>query len=74
MNAQSIFILLSGKLVDTIEHSSTISDGQESWDLSFKGWNGHCISEFMFFMLMLRDIGQKDWKVCDNKMMKIKNI
>jgi hypothetical protein len=24
---------LSGKLVDTIEHSSSISDGQESWDL-----------------------------------------
>ena len=24
---------ISGKLVDTIEHSSSISDGQESWDL-----------------------------------------
>ena len=27
---------ISGKLVDTIEHSSTISDGQESWDLVSK--------------------------------------
>lgn len=27
---------LSGKLVDTIEHSSTISDGQESWNLVSK--------------------------------------
>jgi len=27
---------ISGKLVDTIEHSSTISDGQESWDLISK--------------------------------------
>jgi hypothetical protein len=27
---------LSGKLVDTIEHSSTISDGQASWDLVSK--------------------------------------
>ena len=24
---------ISGKLVNTIEHSSTIADGQESWDL-----------------------------------------
>ena len=27
---------ISGKLVDTIEHSSTISDGQEKWDLVSK--------------------------------------
>ena len=27
---------ISGKLVDTIEHSSTIADGQESWDLVSK--------------------------------------
>ncbi len=27
---------INGKLVDTIEHSSTISDGQESWDLVSK--------------------------------------
>lgn len=27
---------LSGKLVDTIEHSSTIADGQEKWDLVSK--------------------------------------
>jgi hypothetical protein len=27
---------ISGKLVDTIEHSSTISDGQEGWDLVSK--------------------------------------
>jgi len=27
---------ISGKLVDTIEHSSTISDGEESWDLVSK--------------------------------------
>ena len=27
---------ISGKLVDTIEHSSTISDGQKSWDLVSK--------------------------------------
>ena len=27
---------ISGKLVDTIEHSSTISNGQESWDLVSK--------------------------------------
>jgi hypothetical protein len=27
---------LSGKLVDTIEHKSSISDGQESWDLVSK--------------------------------------
>ena len=27
---------ISGKLVDTIEHDSVISDGQESWDLVSK--------------------------------------
>ena len=27
---------MAGKLLDTIEHNSTIADGQESWDLVSK--------------------------------------
>ena len=49
---------LSGKLVNTIEHSSTIADGQEKWDLVSK--DGMDIAYGIYvFHVSAPDIGEK---------------
>jgi hypothetical protein len=49
---------LSGKLVQTIEHESTIADGQEKWDLTSK--DGMDIAYGIYvFHVNAPDIGEK---------------
>jgi len=49
---------LSGKLVDSFKHSSTISDGQESWDLVSK--DGMDIAYGIYvYHIDAPDVGQK---------------
>lgn len=49
---------ISGKLVDTIHHSSSISDGQESWDLVSKDGMDIAFGVYVFHLDAPR-IGQK---------------
>lgn len=60
---------LSGKLVDKIEHSSTIADGQEKWDLV--SMDGMDIAFGVYVFMLMHQALEKNWKVCGDKMKRL---